>query len=205
MSNLRFVDTKIADIHERKKQLRAYMKSRRADNQNRDTKHTLLAQNCIALFKELFDSKLQAGKKLRCFCYLSYSQEAETDMLVETLQGLGVEVLAPRVEGDKMVAVPLCEDLALSKWGIREPVGEAYAGEVDCIILPLLAVDEQGNRLGYGRGYYDKFLSVQKTAVTIAYCYDFQVLLNVPTETTDEPVQYIVTDKRVEKIKKDER
>ena len=205
MSNLRFVDTKDAALPEQKKQLRAYMKSRRADNQNRDVKHTLLTQNCISLFKELFDSNLQQGKKLRCFCYLSYSQEAETDMLVETLQGLGVEVLAPRVEGEIMVAVPLGEDLALSKWGIREPTGDAYIGEVDCIIIPLLAVDRQGNRLGYGRGYYDKFLSTQKHAVTIAYCYDFQVVTSVPTETTDVPVQYIVTDKRTEKIKKDER
>ena len=153
----------------------------------------------MELFKKRFQTRIEAGERLRCFCYLSYSSEAETDRLIEALQGLGVQVLAPRVEGEEMVAVPLGEDYAVSKWGIREPIGKAYVGEVDCIILPLLAVDRQGNRLGYGRGYYDKFLQGQPSAVTIAYCYDFQVLACVPIEPTDERVQYIVTDKRMEK------
>ena len=100
-----------------------------------------------------------------------------------------------------MVAVALCEDCALSKWGIREPVGKAYTGDIDLIVLPLLAVDRQGNRLGYGGGYYDKFLQKHPKAVTVAYCYDFQIVQSVPVESTDKSVQYIVTDKRIEKTK----
>lgn len=201
MNNLQFVKDGETDIAERKKRLRAYMKSRRADNENRDVKEKLLTKNALSLVKTLFAENIAKGEALRCFCYLSYSSEAGTDMLVEKLQEQGVEVLCPRVEGKEMVAVALGEDCALSKWGIREPVGKAYTGEIDLILLPLLAVDRQGNRLGYGGGYYDKFLQNHPKAVTVAYCYDFQIVQSVPTESTDKSVQYIVTDKRIERTK----
>ena len=205
MSNLRFVDTNELNVCERKKQLRTYMKRRRADNENRDVKEKLLTQNFLNLFERLFKEKISSGKTINCFCYLSYSAEAGTDTLVEALQARGVRVFAPRVEGSEMVAVAIGEDYAISKWGIREPLGEAYTGEIDCIVLPLLAVDKKGNRLGYGGGYYDKFLSKHKQAVTVAYCYDFQVINSVPIEETDESVQYIATDKLWMKTEKNER
>ncbi len=201
MNNLRFVKDDETDIVERKKRLRAYMKNRRADNENRDVKEKLLTENTLSLFETLFAEQIGKGEKLRCFCYLSYSLEAGTDMIVEKLKEKGVEVLCPRVEGAEMVAVVLGEDCALSRWGIREPVGKAYTGEIDFIVLPLLAVDGQGNRLGYGGGYYDKFLQKHPEAITVAYCYDFQIVQSVPTESTDKRVQYIVTDKRIEKTK----
>lgn len=205
MSNLRFVDTNELNVCERKKQLRTYMKRRRADNENRDVKEKLLTQNFLNLFESVFKEKISSGKTINCFCYLSYSAEAGTDTLVEALQARGVRVFAPRVEGSEMVAVAIGEDYAISKWGIREPLGEAYTGEIDCIVLPLLAVDKKGNRLGYGGGYYDKFLSKHKQAVTVAYCYDFQVINSVPIEETDESVQYIATDKLWMKTEKNER
>ena len=205
MNNLRFVKEDETDIVERKKRLRAYMKGRRADNENRDMKEERLTKNALSLVETLFGEKIAKGERLRCFCYLSYSSEAGTDTLVEKLQEKGVEVLCPKVEGKEMVAVALGEDCALSKWGIREPVGEADTGEMDCIILPLLAVDRQGNRLGYGGGYYDRFLQNHPNAVTVAYCYDFQIVQSVPTERTDKSVQYIVTDKRIEKTKEKRR
>ena len=181
------------------------MKRRRADNENRDVKEKLLTQNFLNLFESVFKEKISSGKTINCFCYLSYSAEAGTDTLVEALQARGVRVFAPRVEGSEMVAVAIGEDYAISKWGIREPLGEAYTGEIDCIVLPLLAVDKKGNRLGYGGGYYDKFLSKHKQAVTVAYCYDFQVINSVPIEETDESVQYIATDKLWMKTEKNER
>ena len=201
MNNLRFVKDEETDIVERKKRLRAYMKNRRAENENRDLKEELLTKNALSLVETLFAERMGKGEQLRCFCYLSYSSEAGTDMLVEKLQEKGVEVLCPRVEGKEMSAVALGEDCALSKWGIREPVGKAYTGDIDLIVLPLLAVDRQGNRLGYGGGYYDKFLQKHPKAVTVAYCYDFQIVQSVPVESTDKSVQYIVTDKRIEKTK----
>ena len=99
-----------------------------------------------------------------------------------------------------MSAVLFGEDFSLSRFGIREPIGEAYEGEIDVIVMPLLAVDERGNRLGYGGGYYDRFLKKYQGATRVAYCYDFQILKDVPTESWDEKVDLIVTDKRIIRI-----
>lgn len=197
MNKLRFVEEEETSVAERKKRLRSYMKERRANNENRDVKETLLVENFFGLFKKLFGERTGAGTRLTCFCYLSYSSEAPTDKLIQDLLDAGARVLCPKVLGTQMQAVEYGEDFTLTGRGIREPVGEAYTGDIDLIVLPLLAVDEQGNRLGYGGGYYDRFLREYPTAKRIAYCYDFQIIKNVPTESMDEKAEYIVTDKRV--------
>lgn len=134
------------------------------------------------------------------FCYLSYSSETPTDTLIEQLKARGAKLYAPRVEDGEMFAVELGDDFTLSPLGIREPVGEPFLGDMDVVITPCLAVDKQGNRLGYGGGYYDKFFARNTGAKRVAICYDFQLLPSVPCELHDVKVQYVVTDKRVIKI-----
>ncbi len=206
-NKLRFVeDTSTAQtsVAERKKAMRRRMKERRADNENRDVKETLLTENCLALLNSLLQiSKLNKGQEQpSCFVYLSFSSEAPTDKLIENLLSAGVRVYCPRVEGKQMQAVAYGEDFSLSAYGIREPLGEPFEGEIDAVIVPLLAVDTQGNRLGYGGGYYDGFLRKHTQAKRIAYCFDFQVETQVPAEEWDEKMQYIVTDKRVLQVEK---
>lgn len=178
-------------VAEKKARLRRRMKKRRSENENRDAKELLLLENFI---------RSGAAEGERFFVYLSYSSEAPTDKLIEYLAGAGKKVYCPRVEGKEMAAVAMGEDFYLSPYGIREPVGEAYEGEIDIVVLPLLAVDGRGARLGYGGGYYDRFLKRHKNALRVAYCFDFQVVENVPEEETDERVQKIVTDKRIIEI-----
>ena len=196
-SKLRFVENGEESIVERKASLRAYMKKRRADNENRDIKERLLVENTLALLAET----VGAGTGLKAFCYLSYSSEAPTDKLIETLEETGYEVYCPRVDGGEMYAVRKGEDFTLSPLRIREPIGEATDAETDIVITPLLAVDERGNRLGYGGGYYDRYFAKNPRAVRIGYCFDFQILPQVPFGETDEQLHYIVTDKRIIKIK----
>ena len=76
------------------------------------------------------------------------------------------------------------------------------------IIIPGLAFDERGNRLGKGKGYYDKFLAEllstsekEKILAVVGYCYDFQIIDKVITEPNDIPVDYIISDKRIVKSK----
>ena len=64
-------------------------------------------------------------------------------------------------------------------------------------IVPMLAVDEQGGRLGYGGGYYDRFFEENREILKIGYAFDFQILDTVPTEETDIPLDIIVTDKQI--------
>ena len=130
------------------------------------------------------------------FLYLSYSHEADTDKLLNALISEGKRVYCPRVEGKEMKAV-LYGELSLSSRGIREPLGEAFDGDIDVAIVPLTAVDEKGNRLGYGGGYYDKYLSAHPKTLRIGYCYEEQVVREIPVDDNDIPLTMIVTDKRI--------
>lgn len=196
-TELRFVeDGEEESAVERKKRLRAYMKERRGENENRDVKEGLLAEN---LFKGL--ELLRKQGKLSCvktaFVYLSFSSEAPTDKLIERLREENIRVYCPVLENGEMFAVEYGEDFTLSSYGIREPVGTRFDGDCDVAIVPLLAADEKGNRLGYGGGYYDRYLRAHARTVKIGYCYDFQILSDVPTLEEDEKLQMIVTDKRL--------
>lgn len=189
--NLRFVEEDESSVQERKASMRSYMKARRGENENRDIKASLLLQHFKTLF---FGDWMGAGMRRNYFVYLSYSSEAPTDELILFLLEQGQRVFCPRVEGQALLAVEFGDDFTLSDIGIREPVGEAYTGEIDVIIFPLLAVDKKGNRLGYGGGFYDRFASKHPNAKRIALAYDFQIVENVPHEAWDEQVQAIVTD-----------
>ena len=192
MMKLRFVDDdEKEDIETRKKRLRARMKERRANNENRDVKETLLIENVFTALEKING----AGKNV--FCYLSYSSEAPTDRLIERLIEDGYKVYCPRVVGQEMEVVEYGEDFSISALRIREPIGEPYNGEMNYVIVPFLAVDEQGNRLGYGGGYYDRYFAKNPNAIRIAYGFDFQIQASVPVEETDVKMNCIVTDKRV--------
>lgn len=193
MRKLRFVETKEKTAKERKRELRQYVKAQRAILENRDVKETRLIEN---VRKALFLKMDGAGTKRKLFIYLSFSHEAPTDKLIEGFIEEGHIVFCPRIENGEMSAVEYGEDFTVSNLGIREPVGESYEGPLDVVILPTLAVDCLGNRLGYGGGYYDRFLQ-GKTALKIAYCYDCQLVKNVPREAWDEPVDVIVTEEKI--------
>lgn len=187
-NNFTFVETEEKTVAERKKELRRFMKRRRSENENRDLKQESMVR---AFFENGF------GEKKRYFVYLSFSSEASTDRLVEELLRRGKEVYCPRIDGKEMCAVKYGEDFTLSAYGIREPVGKSYDGELDVIVLPLLAVDQQGVRLGYGGGYYDRFIQEHDKAERVGWCYDFQIVETpLPKEEWDQPLHALVTDLR---------
>ena len=197
-NRLRFADgPPCADTAERKMQLRAYMKTRRGDNENRDVKEELLLQNLFSALDALFGESEGAGTERTYFVYLSFSSEAPTDRLIQRLTERGDKVCCPRIENGEMYPVLLGEDLTLTNRGIREPVGKRYEGEIDAIVAPMLAADKKGNRLGYGGGYYDRFFKRYERAKRIGYGYDFQIVNEVPTERGDERVDMVATDKQV--------
>ena len=199
-NNLRGVETPPCSVEEEKKALRAYAKKRRACNENRDIKEAQLYKNFFRLFavlKEEIQQKKGAGTRLNVFIYLSYSLEAPTDKLIEGLQNLGVRVFCPRICARDLQTVEYGEDFTVNTLGIREPLGLPSEEEMDIAVLPLLAVDENGNRLGYGGGYYDRYLQNHSAVTRVGYGYDFQIMGQVPHTDTDERVDFIVTDKRI--------
>ena len=196
-SALRFVEGENTSLAERKASVRAYMKSKRAENTNRDVKALLAAENLMSVLDDL----VGAGTSLSVLIYLSYSSELSTEPLIDKLLERSVAIYAPRVEGEEMVAVEYGDDFVISGQGIREPIGERFDGDLDIVILPLLAVDEQGNRLGYGGGYYDRYLAKHTSSLKIGYCFDFQMLKSLPSEETDVALNMVVTDTFTKRIK----
>ncbi len=136
------------------------------------------------------------------FIYNAFSTEAPTMPAIERFLREGKTVYLPRVENGDMVAVNYQRDTVFTKsgYGILEPTGEAYCGEIDVAVMPLLAVDKTGVRLGYGGGYYDRFLR-DRNILKIAYCYECQVVDRLPQEEHDIKADIIVTDKQIIKLR----
>ncbi len=88
------------------------------------------------------------------------------------------------------------DELIEGKFGILEPRKKSpFGGEIDVILIPGVCFDEHLHRLGYGKGYYDRYL-VNSSAYKIGVCYDFQVVSELPIENFDVPLDEIVTELR---------
>lgn len=106
------------------------------------------------------------------FVYNSFGLEAGTKLIINHLSGAGKKVYLPRVEGDNIVAVPFGQTVK-GAFGIEEPTGQAFEGEIHVTVIPLLAVNSKGFRIGYGKGYYDRYLKNANT-LKVGLGYDFQ-------------------------------
>jgi 5-formyltetrahydrofolate cyclo-ligase len=87
--------------------------------------------------------------------------------------------------------------LSKSAFDVSEPVGHempARASDVKAVIIPMLAFDKRGNRLGYGAGYYDRFLTTHPHMTRIGIAFACQELPGIPTDPTDAAMDLIVTD-----------
>lgn len=128
------------------------------------------------------------------FIYNSFSSEADTHYIISRLIEEGKKVYLPRIEGEDMVAVPYGETVK-NKSGIEEPKGHAYTGKIDVCVIPLLAVNERGYRIGYGKGFYDKFLKKNET-LKIGLGYFFQIE-EFEEDAWDERLNGFVSEKGI--------
>lgn len=130
------------------------------------------------------------------YFYLPYNQEVRTIPMLERALADGKRVAVPKVYGEEMRFIYI-EDLsgiAPGSFGIPEPVAdEPVANDPTALVLmPGLAFDRQGNRMGYGGGFYDKFLNQEPDHPTVALCYEFQMCEALPTEEFDVPVDLVL-------------
>lgn len=134
------------------------------------------------------------------FLYLSYQSEADTGRILEQAWRQGKPVAAPRVEGEKLVFYRICseEDTKEGYRGIREPVSGCsplIPGREDLILVPGAAFDLRGYRMGYGGGFYDRFLAKTRSGcVRIGFAFEEQVWSKIPTEAHDCRLDGIVTE-----------
>lgn len=110
----------------------------------------------------------------------------------------------PRVNGVNLEILPYEETkLELGSFQIEEPTGDAITdpAEIEMIVVPAVAFDRRGNRLGRGKGFYDRLLSTTR-ATTIGVGYDFQVIDELPVEEHDVPMDMVITQNNIITIKK---
>lgn len=128
--------------------------------------------------------------------YLPYNQEVRTVPMLEQALRDGKRVAVPKVYGDEMKFIYL-EDLTQVEKGysgIPEPIldGPVADDETALVLMPGLAFDPQGHRIGYGGGFYDKFLASEPNHPTLALCYAFQMFPHLETEEFDKPVDCVL-------------
>lgn len=141
----------------------------------------------------------------RILAYADYNHEVMTGFIMEEAWKQGKEVAVPKVVGQDMVFYKLTDFAQLEKgyFGIPEPArGEIITWENAVMIMPGVAFDAQNHRVGYGGGFYDRFLEKHPDIKRVALAFDFQILPSVPTEPTDISPEIIVTESRIFQLKK---
>lgn len=132
-------------------------------------------------------------------CYVARPGEPATALLRQALQAEGAHVVVPRVVGSQL---EWCEDDPLGEWsvnryGIAEPTSPALDVDPDVYVVPALAIDASGRRLGQGGGYFDRALADVDSALIIALVFEDEVLDELPALPHDRGVDVAVTDRSV--------
>ena len=155
------------------------------------------------LIQEQFLSLPLVRKTGNIFIYNSIRGEARTRGIIKNFFMRGKEVSVPVPDCDKheliVSKLDSLDELKEGVFGIPEPAKTKPVSpeQIDIIVVPGIAFDEKGNRIGHGFGFYDKFLRTVKGKPIVALAYEMQILQELPAEEHDVTIDYIITEKRV--------
>lgn len=186
-----------------KKIIREKVLERRAKLSKND--HIKFSKDII---NQIFDSPHYKNAKT-IMTFISFSDEVDThDFIKKSISDgkmIVVPITFPKTKELKPSHVKDFNELEEGYYNILTPKKEFVRfidpQEIDLVIVPGVGFDKSGYRVGYGGGYYDRFLSKLPTVVTIAIAFDLQVIDKVPKEDFDIPVDYIFTEKEIIKCK----
>ena len=173
-----------------KKELRAQIRAKK-----RAMTETEILEKSARL-GELFLSSEAYKNAKTVYGYLPYNQEVRTVAMLEQALRDGKRVAVPKCYGDEMRFI-FMDDLSKVEKGyanIPEPIADEPVAddETALVLMPGMAFDPQGHRIGYGGGFYDKFLAKEPSHPTLALCYDFQMVDHLETEEFDIPVDTVL-------------
>lgn len=159
------------------------------------------------IFNRLINLDLYKEAK-NIFIYLSFGSEIDTNPIIDRALEDGKEAYIPKIykSNKEMKAIRLnsFKDLEKNSMGILEPKDDSNfidKENIDLIIVPGAVFDLKGNRIGYGGGYYDRFLSnIKDKRNKVVLAYDLQIVENIEAEEHDIKVDYIITNSRIDKI-----
>jgi len=142
--------------------------------------------------------------------YLALPQEVQTRTLLEACHRSAKRVAVPVVTNDGLLAVhlrPGREELKPGRFGIPEPAGATPvipAGDIDCVLVPGVAFDSRGARLGFGKGYYDRFLCRLPAAAHVCgLAFALQIVERVPETPHDVRMHWLVTEQGARRCEDD--
>lgn len=145
---------------------------------------------------ELFFASDAYQQAKTIYGYLPYNQEVRTVPMLERALADGKRVAVPKVYGDQMRFIYMTDlsEVACGYANIPEPIADEPVAEdpTALVLMPGLAFDREGHRIGYGGGFYDKFLEAEPNHPTVALCYDFQMLPYLQTQEHDIPVDCVL-------------
>lgn len=165
----------------------------------RERKRAMTEEEIVSRSKKLGElfAQSEAYKAAKTiYGYLPYNQEVRTVPMLEQAVRDGKRVAVPKVYGDEMKFLYLDDLSQVAKGyaGIPEPIADEPVADDDTalVLMPGLAFDPSGHRIGYGGGFYDKFLAAEPNHPTLALCYEFQMLPELHTEEHDIPVDTVL-------------
>lgn len=167
--------------------------------QIRERKRAMTEEQIVTASEKLgqlfADSELYRRAKT-IYGYLPYNQEVRTMPMLQRALADGKRVAVPKVYGEEMRFIYLTDLSRVDAGyaGIPEPVDDGPVADdpTALVLMPGLAFDRQGRRIGYGGGFYDRFLAEEPNHPTLALCYSFQMVEEIPTEEFDVPVDCVL-------------
>lgn len=161
-----------------------------------------LSKKIIARLQQ--QREYESAQTIHCYASMNDRREVDTHPLIKAMIGEGKEVVVPVTHfEDRMLShfeLISFDDLVPNKWGVLEPKPKdgrkRTPSELELIIVPMVGGDEQGHRIGYGAGFYDRFLK-NIACSTIGLCFEQNIVPSLPTDDHDVPLDKIITEKRV--------
>ncbi|BAI79974.1 5-formyltetrahydrofolate cyclo-ligase [Deferribacter desulfuricans SSM1] len=134
----------------------------------------------------------------RYFLYVSFDNEVRTIELITHLKNMGKEVFLPILVNDEILAGYFedFESMKKNRFGVLEPIKVTSEDYFDVVVAPGVVFDIECYRLGFGKGYYDRFLKKIQKKVCVGFAYDFQVIEKLPVEKHDVKLDAVLTEKR---------
>ena len=155
------------------------------------------------LATEIIAGKVIASDSFReatdLFCYMDFDGEVGTELIIDEAWRLGKDIWLPRVSGGEMefYLVESEKEIVQGTFGILEPSGEGIKapGEDGLVIVPGIAFDSKGNRIGYGKGFYDRYLKAHPHLVRLGIAFDIQLVEKIPAQECDCRMDMVFTEK----------
>ena len=166
-------------------------------------------QKSLAIWNRLISLPEYRHETIAFYVSIAREREVDTIPMISASVLQRKKVCVPKVVADglKFFEINRIEyDLQVGSFGVLEPIGnkEILPTEIELVIVPGVAFDEDGNRLGFGRGYYDRFLTrLRNRTPIIALAFDLQVIDKVPSTIGDAKVHKIITESRIINCLKD--